>query len=118
MDGFDSELFYGLDVGLSFWQRFSRRHTMKKSLLLALVLLNATLGISTEAASRAAGPLTPIRNTTTRGGYTIDTVGDTLGQASPGNTRLIIRIFGPDKKVVKPAQIALIDKGGGMIKPV
>jgi len=91
---------------------------MKKSLLLALVLLNATLGISTEAASRAAGPLTPIRNTTTRGGYTIDTVGDTLGQASPGNTRLIIRIFGPDKKVVKPAQIALVDKGGGMIKPV
>src|SRR5678815_259259 len=63
-------------------------------------------------------PLTPFRNTTTRGGYTIDTVGDTLGQARSENTRLIIRVFGPDKKIVKPAQIALVDKSGILGNPV
>jgi hypothetical protein len=75
----------------------------------------ATLGY---AATHTSGSLTPFRNTTTRGGYTIDTVGDTLGQAPPQNTRLIIRVFGPDKKIVKPAQIALFDKSGAAIKPV
>ena len=81
--------------------------------LLILLCLPATVRL--EAAAK---PLTPIRNTTTRGAYTIDTVGDTLGQARPQNTRLIIRVFGPDKKVVKPAQIALVDKSGAVIKPV
>jgi hypothetical protein len=75
----------------------------------------ATLGY---AATHTSGSLTPFRNTTTRGGYTIDTVGDTLGQAPTQNTRLIIRIFGPDKKIVKPAQIALVDKSGAVINPV
>jgi hypothetical protein len=64
------------------------------------------------------GPLTPFRKTTKQGACTIDTVGDTLGQAPPQNARLIIRIFDADKKVVKPGQIALIDKGGAVIKPV
>jgi hypothetical protein len=83
-----------------------------------VALLGAILATSAYAAGHSSGPLTPIRNTTTRDGYTIDTVGDTLGQASPQNTRLIIRVFGPDKKVVKPAQIALVDKSGAAIKPV
>jgi hypothetical protein len=71
-----------------------------------------------HAATRTSGPLTPIRHTTTRGGYIIDTVGDTLGQASPQNTRLIIRVFGPDKKIVKPAQIVLVSRGGATSNPV
>ena len=74
--------------------------------------------MSAYAAGHGSGPLTPIRNTTTRGGYTIETVGDTLGQSRPENTRLIIRVFGPDKKIVKPAQVALVDKGSAVIKPV
>ena len=41
-----------------------------------------------------------------------------LGQARLENTRLIIRVFGPDKKIVKPAQVALLDKTGALIKPV
>jgi hypothetical protein len=85
---------------------------------LAVALFSAILATSLSAARHAEGPLTPFRSTTKQGAYTIDTVGDTLGQASPQNTRLIIRVFGPDNKVVKPGQIALIDKSGAAIKPV
>lgn len=70
------------------------------------------------AATHMNSPSTPFRNTTTRDGYTIDTVGDTLGQARPENTRLIIRVFAPDKKIVKPTQIALINKRSALINPV
>lgn len=85
----------------------------------AVVVLGAALlATLAHAATPTSSPLMPIRNTTTHGGYTIDTVGDTLGQARPENTRLIIRVFGPDKKIVKPAQIALIEKRGAAIKPV
>lgn len=66
----------------------------------------------------AAGPLTPVRTTVQRGGYNIDVVGDTLGQAKPDNTRIIIRISGPDKKLVKPGSIALVDTAGTALKPV
>src|SRR6266496_2489578 len=84
-----------------------------------VILLSATsVATLAYAATHTNSPLTPFRNTTTRGGYTIDTVGDTLGQARPENARLIIRVFGPDKKIVKPAQIALVDKSGAVIKPV
>ena len=84
-----------------------------------LVLLSAaSVATLAHAGTRTSGRLTPIRNSTTRGGYTIETIGDTLGQASPQNTRLIIRIFGPDKKLVKPAQIALVDKSGAALNPV
>ena len=81
-------------------------------------IVGKILATTAQAAGHSSGPLTPFRNTSTRRGYTIDTVGDTLGQASPQNTRLIIRVFGPDKKIVKPAQIALVDKSGAVIKPV
>ena len=84
----------------------------------ALLVLGLTIATSVHVAGRANEPLTPFRNTTTRGAYTIDTVGDTLNQASPQNARLIIRVFGPDKKVMKPSQIALVDKSGAVIKPV
>src|SRR6266853_2801222 len=91
---------------------------MKISRCAALALMVAFFATSASAATRTGGPLRPIRNTTTRAGYTIDTVGDTLGQARPENTRLIIRVFGPDKKIVKPTQIALLGKGGTVINPV
>jgi hypothetical protein len=91
---------------------------MKISSCAIIALAGASVATLVHAATHTGGPLTPFRNTTTRGGYTIDTVGDTLGQASPQNTRLIIRIFGPDKKIVKPAQVALMDKNGATIKPV
>jgi hypothetical protein len=91
---------------------------MKISRCVTVALIVAVLATSARAASHTSGQLTPVRNTTTRGGYTIDTVGDALGQARPENTRLIIRIFGPDKKIVKPAQISLLDKSGAAINPV
>lgn len=91
---------------------------MKVSRCAGVALAVAILAMSAYGATHSSGSLTPFRNRTTRGSYTIDTVGDTLGQARPENTRLIIRIFGPDKKIVKPAQIALVDKSGVAIKPV
>jgi hypothetical protein len=91
---------------------------MKTSRGIVILLSAASVATLAYAATHTNSPLTPFRNTTTRAGYTIDTVGDTLGQARPENTRLIIRVFAPDKKVVKPAQIALVDKSGAAIKPV
>jgi hypothetical protein len=92
---------------------------MKKSPCIALlVVFGWMLAFRLEAAPRVDAPLKPIRATNRQGAYTIDTVGDTLGQSSPQNARLIVRVFGADKKVVKPGQIALVDKSGGVIKPV
>jgi hypothetical protein len=91
---------------------------MKISRRAAIAVIVAVFATSALAGTHSGSPLRPFRNTTTRGGYIIDTVGDTLGQAQPQNTRLTIRIFGPDKKIVKPAQIALIDKSGAAIQPV
>jgi hypothetical protein len=91
---------------------------MKTSRGIFVVLSAASVATLAYAATYTNSPLTPFRNTTTRGGYTIDTVGDTLRQARPENTRLIIRVFAPDKKIIKPAQIALVDKSGAAIKPV
>jgi hypothetical protein len=91
---------------------------MKISSCAIIALAGASVATLGYAATHTSGPLTPFRNTTTRGGYNIDTVGDTLGQARPENMRLIIRVFGPDKKIVKPAQIALVDKSGATSKPV
>jgi hypothetical protein len=90
--------------------------TMKTSRHLTLLILLYLA--AAERLEAAAKSLTPIRMTSTRGAYQIETIGDTLGQSSPQNTRLIIRVFGPDKKVVKPAEIALIDKSSAVIKPV
>jgi hypothetical protein len=91
---------------------------MRISRCAMVALASTTLAASAHAAAQTDRPLTPFRNTTMRGGYTIDTIGDMLGQARPENTRLIIRIFGPDKKIVKPAQIVLVGRGGTTINPV
>jgi hypothetical protein len=92
---------------------------MKQSRCIALlVVFGLVLASRVQAARRSDAPLTPIRTTNKQGAYTVDTVGDTLGQSSPQNARLIIRVFGADKKVVKPDQIALVDKSGGVINPV
>lgn len=80
-----------------------------------LVLFCLTPMLCLAAADK---PLTPIRKTTTRGAFTIDTVGDTLNQAAPQNTRLIIRVSGADKKMIKPDRIALVDKSGAAVEPV
>ena len=80
-----------------------------------LLLFCFGLILQLDAADKS---LTPIRKTTTRGGYTIDTVGDTLGQSAPQNTRLIIRISGADQKMIKPERILLIDKKGVAVDPV
>src|SRR5437867_3269584 len=91
---------------------------MKISRCVTVALIVAVLATSALAATHSSASLTPFRNRTTRDGYIIDTVGDTVGQARPESTRLIIRVFGPDKKIVKPAQISLLDKSGAVIKPV
>jgi hypothetical protein len=89
---------------------------------LTVWLLIAVAVVDLPAASHKSGggggPLTPTHNTTKRGGYTIETVGDTLHQAKPENTRIIIRVSGSDKKLIKPDSIALIDKNGAAIRPV
>src|ERR1700731_3398848 len=82
---------------------------------LALALI---LAPPLNAARHSEGALTPIHNATKRGGYMVETIGDTLHQASPQNTRLIIRVSGADKKLIKPDSIALIDRSGAAIKPV
>jgi hypothetical protein len=92
---------------------------MKKSPCIALlVVFGLMLAFRLQAAPRVNPALTPIRTTNKQGAYTVDTVGDTLGQSSPQNARLIIRVFGADKKIVKPDQIVLVDKSGGVIKPI
>ena len=90
-----------------------RFHFAATALALALIL-----AAPLHAARHSEGALTPIRKTTARGAYTIDTVGDTLNQAPPQNTRLIIRVAGADKKMIKPDRIALIDKNGSAVEPV
>jgi hypothetical protein len=85
---------------------------------LLLLVLSLALDTQLEAASHAGGPVTPVHYSTKRGSYTIETIGDTLHQASAENTRLIIRISGADKKLIKPDSIALIDKSGAVMKPV
>jgi hypothetical protein len=92
---------------------------MKRFRFAAIVpVLALSLAAPLQAARHSEGALTPIRNSTTRGAYTIDTVGDALNQAPPQNTRLIIRVSGADKQLIKPDAIALIDKSGTAIKPV
>ena len=93
---------------------------MRMKIFRGIVILLSAVSVATVAyaATHANSPLTPFRTTNTRGGYTIDTVSDTLRQARPENTRLIIRLFALDKKIVKPAQIALVDKSGAVINPV
>jgi hypothetical protein len=92
---------------------------MKRSCFIVGVLaLALNLAGNAQAARKSEGALSPIRNSTTRGAYTIETVGDTLHQAPPQNTRLIIRVSGADKKLIKPDRIALIDKSGAAIEPV
>lgn len=84
--------------------------------VITLVLFGSTFNVL--AASHKNGALTPLHSTTKRGAYTIETIGDTLHQAPPQNARLIIRVSGADKKLIKPDSIALIDKSGAAIRPV
>ncbi len=92
---------------------------MKTVLCIAgMVLLETILAFSVGAASHGSATLTPSHQTNQRGAYTIETVGDTLHQAPPQNMRLIVRISSADKKLIKPGQIALIDKSGSSFKPV
>jgi hypothetical protein len=90
---------------------------MKTRLLILTAITSLIVNARVEATAHKSGALSPVRNTTKRGSYTIETIGDALHQASPQNTRLIIRVSGPDKKMIKPESIALIDKGGAAIKP-
>ena len=92
---------------------------MKNTQLACLLLV---IGLSPnfhlQAASHKGGALTPTHNATKRGAYMVETIGDTLHQAPPQNTRLIIRVSGADKKLIKPDSIALIDKSGAAIRPL
>jgi hypothetical protein len=91
---------------------------MKQIRCIASAVLFLTWGGFLDAASRGDQPLNPIRKTITRGSYTVETVGDTLQQAPPQNTRIIIRVSGADKKLIKPERIALVDKSGQAMEPV
>jgi hypothetical protein len=93
---------------------------MKIRFVVLLLLAGVVVDLRVEAASHKSGggALTPIHNSTKRGSYVVETIGDTLHQASPQNTRLIIRVSGGDKKLIKPESIALIDKSGAAVKPV
>ncbi len=92
---------------------------MKKVIIaIALPLLGLVVDFQVEAGPRKSGPLTPMHQTTKSGAYTIETIGDTLHQAKPQNTRLIIRVSDANLKLIKPRAIALIDATGAAIKPV
>ena len=93
---------------------------MKTHPIISMLILWAVNVLPLQAASHkgGGGTLTPTHNTTKRGAYTIETIGDTLHQASPQNTRVIIRCSDAGKKLIKPESIALIDKSGAAIKPV
>jgi len=91
---------------------------MKTRLITLTLAAFAIVDLRVDAASHKSGALTPIHNSTRRGAYFVETTGDTLHQAPPQNTRLIIRVSGADKKMIKPESIALIDKSGAAIKPV
>lgn len=95
---------------------------MKTHSIVLLLMLCAVVDLPLlQAASHKSGGsgiLTPTHNTTKRGAYTIETVGDTLHQAKPENTRIIIRVSGADKKLIKPDSIALVDKSGAATRPV
>ena len=90
----------------------------KTHFAVALLVWGLILGRSVAGASHGNAGLTPSHQTNHRGAYTIETVGDTLHQASPQNQRIIIRISGADHKLIKPGEIALVDKTGATIKPV
>ena len=93
---------------------------MKNRFIVLSLLTAAVIDPHVDASSHkgGGGALTPVHNSTKRGAYMVETIGDTLHQASPQNTRLIIRVSGGDKKLIKPASIALVDKSGAAIKPV
>src|SRR5881394_976223 len=99
---------------------FKKGGRMKRVSTFGLLVFGLAFVVKVDAASHKSGggALTPIHNSTKRGGYNVETVGDTLHQAKPENTRVIIRVSGADKKLVKPDSIALIDKSGAAIKPV
>ena len=90
---------------------------MKTLLVISTLIVVAIVDLP-AASHEGGGALTPIHNSTKRGAYTIETVGDTLHQAKPENTRIIIRVAGADKKLIKPESIALIDKSGAAMRPV
>src|SRR5438105_4491581 len=93
---------------------------MKTRFIVLALIAAAVVDLRVDAASHKSGggALTPIHNSTKRGAYMVETIGDTLHQAKPENTRIIIRVSGSDKKLIKPESIALVDKSGGTIKPV
>ncbi len=91
---------------------------MKIRLAVLLLIAGAVVDLPAASHKGGGGPLTPTHNATKRGAYTIETIGDTLHQAKPENTRIIIRVSGADKKLIKPDSIALIDKSGAAIRPV
>src|ERR1700732_461722 len=93
---------------------------MKTHPIVLLLMLCAVVDLPLQAASHKSGGggVTPIHNSTKRGAYMVETIGDTLYQAPPQNTRIIIRVSGTDKKLIKPDSIALIDKSGVALKPV
>src|SRR2546421_1742747 len=91
---------------------------MERVCTFGLLVFGLAFVVNVEAASRGGGALTPVHNTTKRGAYMVETIGDTLHQAKPENTRIIIRVSGADKKLVKPESIALVDKSGAAMKPV
>jgi hypothetical protein len=90
---------------------------MKISRTIVAALLVSGMIVTSAHAGGHGGALTPGHNTIKRGGYVIETVGDTLHQAPPQDTRLVIRVSA-DKKLIKPASIVLVDKSGTVIKPV
>ncbi|PYL55764.1 MAG: hypothetical protein DMF29_00735 [Verrucomicrobia bacterium] len=59
---------------------------MKTVSTFGLLVFGLAFVVKVEAASRGGGALTPVHNTTKRGAYTIETIGDTLHQAKPENT--------------------------------
>ena len=61
---------------------------MKTRLITLTLAAFAIVDLRVDAASHKSGALTPIHNSTRRGAYFVETIGDTLHQAPPQNTHL------------------------------
>jgi hypothetical protein len=68
------------------------------------------------AKSSKPKPLIPIRQTIHKEGYTIDTVGDKKQKEESETIRVILRVRGKDKKLIKPKEIVLINSSGEVVE--
>ncbi len=97
---------------------FMRQQPHSRSLwILFCCVLFAGMTLSCEAAKPSKPKrLNPIRQTVHKSSYTIDTAADKKQKEDSETVRIILRIKGPDKKLIKPEEIFLMGPHGEIIE--